>query len=158
MPQEQCDVIRSQVYFPSCWDGVLEADSPNHSQYMAYPAYGVGDGDYNRGVCPQSHPIAIYSIFFEFLWETNQVKAAEFNEWVYSMNDTTGYGLHGDFLNGWTDQARLRDAMRTCSGYNRNLTVDDPGCSLRVTKQPPQKNFSLFNKIETPVPGDHVGW
>jgi hypothetical protein len=64
---------------------------------MAYPAIG----DYNFGVCPSSHPIAIFSVFYEFFFDTSPY--TNFNKFVYAMGDVTGYGLHGDFINGWTD-------------------------------------------------------
>ncbi len=56
---------------------------------MAFPAIG----DYNAGVCPEPHPHAIMSVFFEFFWGTGSVSAADFNRWVYSEGDTVGYGL-----------------------------------------------------------------
>jgi hypothetical protein len=27
------------------------------------------------------------------------------------MGDPTGYGLHSDFINGWTDQTALQNAL-----------------------------------------------
>ena len=32
------------------------------------------------------------------------------------MGDPTGYGLHGDFINGWTDQTALQNAFPSCVG------------------------------------------
>lgn len=54
---------------------------------MAFPAIG----DYNGGVCPESHPIATVSVFTEFFYNTRQV--TDFNRWVYSEGDGIGYGL-----------------------------------------------------------------
>lgn len=54
---------------------------------MAFPAIG----DYNGGVCPESHPIAIVSVFTEFFYNTRQV--TDFNRWVYSEGDGVGYAL-----------------------------------------------------------------
>jgi hypothetical protein len=59
--------VRSQVFFPSCWDGI-NLDTPNHKSHMAYPS------KMNDGVCPPSHPIRLISIFFEVLWDTNKFK------------------------------------------------------------------------------------
>ena len=58
---------------------------------MAFPAIG----DYNGGVCPQSHPIAIISLFYEFFYDTSNFP--DYQNWVWAMGDPTGYGLHGDF-------------------------------------------------------------
>jgi hypothetical protein len=90
---------------------------------MAFPAIG----QYNGGVCPQSHPVAIYSVFYEFYYDTSPYP--DYLNWVYAMGDPTGYGLHGDFLNGWTDQIALADAITTCTG------PDGPsgaGCTIAV--------------------------
>lgn len=62
---------------------------------MSYPVYGPG-GQYNGGMCPPTHPKAIYSVFYEFFFDTSA-----FQDWqnlIYSMGDVTGYGLHGDYL------------------------------------------------------------
>jgi hypothetical protein len=59
---------------------------------MAFPAIG----DYNGRVCPESHPIAIVSVFIEFIYNTRQV--TNFNHWVYSEGDGVGYGLRKSFL------------------------------------------------------------
>lgn len=88
---------------------------------MAYPAIG----DYNKGVCPESHPVAIISIFIEFLLNTEPFP--DYENWVYATGDSTGYGLHGDFVNGWTDLDALRDIFSTCTGKKG---LKDPGCSI----------------------------
>jgi hypothetical protein len=54
---------------------------------MAFPAIG----DYNGGVCPESHPIAIASVYTEFFYNTRQV--TDFNRWVYAQGDGVGYSL-----------------------------------------------------------------
>ena len=95
LPSKPCpNGVRSQVYFPSCWDGV-NLDSEDHQSHMAYPS------QYNSGVCPDSHPNPMISIFYEFIFGTDTFA----NNWygdkqpfVYSMGDDTGYGLHGDFV------------------------------------------------------------
>jgi hypothetical protein len=50
MPDYNCpDGLRSQVFFPSCWDG-KNLDSPDHQSHVAYPASGA----YNDGPCPST--------------------------------------------------------------------------------------------------------
>jgi hypothetical protein len=88
---------------------------------MAFPV-----GSYNGGYCPQSHPVAIYSVFYEFFYDTSPF--TDFNRLVYAMGDPTGYGLHGDFINGW-NQTALDLAMTTCTGPDGPQT---PDCSLWV--------------------------
>lgn len=105
-PAGHCGTLRSQVYFPSCWDGV-NLDSPDHHSHVAYPAIG----DYNGGVCPKSHPVAIFSIFYEFFFETPY---SDFNRFAFSCGDPTGFGYHGDFVMGWTNRDLLQTAHRDC--------------------------------------------
>lgn len=88
LPQSACAEMRTQTFFPSCWDGT-NLDSADHKSHMAFPAIG----DYNGGVCPQSHPHAIVSVFTEFFHNTRQVTAGNFNRWVYAEGDAVGYGL-----------------------------------------------------------------
>lgn len=90
---------------------------------MAYPQ----TGSYDTGMCPQSHPIAIFSVFMEFFYDT-AVFNNRFNKWVYAMGDLTGYGLHGDFINGW-EQHALETAIATCTGPNGFFS---PNCSINV--------------------------
>ena len=127
---------------------------------MAYPASGIGR-DYNKGICPPTHPKAIYSLFYEFEFQTSIIKDSDFNRWVYAMGDATRYGLHGDFINGWTNQTALEKAMATCTGYK---DVNDPNCSLKVngvlgryntlkpTNAEPNENVGL-NGLLTQLPG-----
>jgi len=107
-PPYPCDRMRAEVYFPSCWDG-KNLDSPDHKSHMAYPEIG----DYNGGVCPQSHPVALFSIFFEFFFDTSKIKDTKL---AFANGDATGYGFHGDFLMGWTNRALLQTAHHDCVG------------------------------------------
>jgi hypothetical protein len=95
LPPSNCpDGVRSQVYFPSCWDGV-NLDSANHQDHMAYPSA------FNGGVCPDSHPQPVISVFYEFIFSTGNFANMWYGSkqpFVYSMGDDTGYGLHGDFV------------------------------------------------------------
>lgn len=121
-PKGNCDGgLRMQVFFPSCWDG-KRVDSPNHKDHVAYP----DRMDY--GVCPPSHPKRLmalqYEIFFDVdafvkngLWKPNN----DF-PFVLSNGDATGFGSHGDFLNGW-DIPTLQKAIDTCT--NHHGIIDD---------------------------------
>ncbi|KAL4887889.1 hypothetical protein BDV59DRAFT_211763 [Aspergillus ambiguus] len=144
-PQRPCEKLRSQVFMPSCWDG-KKLDSPDHMSHMAYPAIG----DYNKGVCPQTHPVAIYSIFLEFIYDTSPFP--DFENWVYANGDPTGFGLHGDFVHGWTDQEALQRAVATCTGP-RGLT--DPRCS--ITKMQKSPVAPVKHQPEIAAPGDNLG-
>jgi hypothetical protein len=101
------DGLRAQVFFPSCWDGV-NLDSSDHKSHMAYP------DEIDNGSCPPTHPHHLVSIFFEVLFSVRQFNALNGGRFVLSNGDPTGYGLHGDFMNGW-DRSVLSRAVATCT-------------------------------------------
>ncbi|PYH44782.1 DUF1996 domain-containing protein [Aspergillus saccharolyticus JOP 1030-1] len=144
-PRQPCQTLRSQVFMPSCWDG-KNLDIADHKSHMAYPAIG----DYNKGVCPKSHPVAIYSIFLEFFFNTAPLGSQQ--SLVYSMGDGTGYGLHGDFIHGWTDQDALQQAMDTCTGLEG---LEDPECSITKTQR--RALTPLSQPLDTVEPKNELG-
>ena len=102
------DGLRAQVFFPSCWDGV-NLDSPDHKSHMAYP-----DG-IDNGRCPSTHPHHLISIFYEVLFSVKPFNDLnDGGRFVLANGDPTGYGLHGDFMNGW-DRDVLSRAVATCT-------------------------------------------
>jgi len=126
-PPTHCKTLRAEVYFPSCWDG-KNLDSSNHKSHVAYPEVGNFDG----GVCPKSHPVAILSIFYEFFFDTSSY--TDTNRFVFANGDTTGYGFHGDFIMGWTDRQALQTAHQTCLGPT------DAQCPINTAGAAPGQN------------------
>jgi hypothetical protein len=119
MPDYNCpDGLRAQVFFPSCWDGV-NLDSKDHKSHMAYPSL------VDNGVCPHSHPKRFISLFYEVIWDTPKFVDQWYGSghpFVFSNGDETGYGYHGDFVNGW-DVATLQKAVTECT--NLSGVVED---------------------------------
>lgn len=108
------DGMRAQVFFPSCWDGV-NLDSLDHKSHMSYPIQNFNGGD-----CPDSHPVQLVSLFYEMLVPVDRFDYTGPATWVLANGDTTGYGHHGDFQNGW-DVDLLQDAIDNCPNANGNV-------------------------------------
>lgn len=108
--------LRAQILFPSCWDG-QNLYLPN-SSHVAYQAQ-IGNGG-----CPPTHPRLLPLLFFEVLYWTVNVDQSTGGQFVFAQGDHTGYGFHGDFVNGWTQEV-LETAVRDCLSLisNPNGTV-----------------------------------
>lgn len=67
---------------------------------MTYPAAGT---DLRNGPCPLSHPVKVPHIQLEVGWFPSEVApgVALAGHMVWANGDTTGYGYHADFTNGW---------------------------------------------------------
>ncbi|KAF2865754.1 hypothetical protein BDV95DRAFT_612332 [Massariosphaeria phaeospora] len=104
--------IRAEIFFPSCWDG-KNADTDNHRDHMRYPT--LIDG----GKCPEGFETRVPSLFFETIWATEVFKGLP-GYFTFSNGDPTGYGYHGDFMNGW-DKTFLQGAIDTCTNPSGNL-------------------------------------
>ncbi|TEB19698.1 hypothetical protein FA13DRAFT_1801982 [Coprinellus micaceus] len=130
-PAHQCEGgIRSQVYFPQCWDG-KNLDSDDHESHVAHPSIG----DFSWQVswmfgtdCPASHPIRIPLLFMETVWDTKPFNdpslwpADGSQPLVWSMGDPTGYGHHADYVFGWEREpfARAMESRGCLSSWPYN--------------------------------------
>lgn len=105
--------MRAQIHFQSCWNGrdLYKADN----SHVAYQS------SIDNGICPPTHPVQIPHIFLEVFYDVKDVPDQDKGgEFVFSQGDTTGYGFHADFQNGW-DQNVLANATANC------LATDDFG-------------------------------
>ncbi|KAL8710992.1 MAG: hypothetical protein Q9220_004591 [cf. Caloplaca sp. 1 TL-2023] len=108
------DGLRAQVHFQSCWNGVdLYKTDNSHVEYMS----GL-----DNGICPPTHPIPLIHMFFEVLYSVNSINK-DGGKFVFSQGDTTGFGFHGDFLNGWKTNV-LTAGIQQCA-FTNNGGVDD---------------------------------
>jgi len=118
--------LRLEVVFPSCWNG-KDVDSPDHKSHMAYSSLVLD------GTCPPGFPVRLPTLLYETIWDTQSFAGME-GEFVLSNGDTTGYGNHADFINGWNVDF-LQRAIHTCTNPSGNIedcslfTLQDESCN-----------------------------
>jgi len=86
--------MRGQIAFQACWNGIdlYKADN-SHVAYLS----GI-----DNGVCPPQYPYQLPILFLETNYAPSQVPdQTPDGIFTFSQGDTTGFGFHGDFLNGW---------------------------------------------------------
>ncbi|KEZ39116.1 hypothetical protein SAPIO_CDS10507 [Scedosporium apiospermum] len=143
--------IRSNVLYPTCWDG-KNLDSANHQDHVSYPSRGPSNF-LSTGDCPASHPVKIPQLMLEVIWDTTGFN--DKSQWpedgsqpfVLSTGDPTGYGQHGDYVFGWKDDALQR-------------AMDDQGCFSATCGNQKSQDISEAQKctIEKTVLEDVDGW
>ncbi|KAK0448198.1 hypothetical protein EV421DRAFT_1676991, partial [Armillaria borealis] len=118
--------IRSQINFPSCWDG-KNVDSEDHKSHVTFPSTGP-----DNGTCDDpNYPVTIPRIFMEVYWVTQgfldqrDEAMTPRQPFVFSNGDPTGYGYHADFFNGW-ESGVLQKAINECHCN----PYGDPSCCV----------------------------
>jgi hypothetical protein len=107
----------SEVTFPSCWDGKKIDPNIPHA-HMAYPSKGGGIGIEK---CPITHRAGRFpTVFIEFWYDISPFDEqydSDTSPWAISNGDSTGYGFHADFMNGW-EKGVLEKAIQEKGGCN----------------------------------------
>ena len=91
-PQPCAGGIRSNVLYPTCWDG-KNLDSPNHQDHVAYPSKGPSNF-LSTGDCPSTHPVKIPQLMLEVSdlcsnsWDQTSRK-----EYVLTHSDCLGHHI-----------------------------------------------------------------
>ncbi|KAJ3879273.1 hypothetical protein F5051DRAFT_451663 [Lentinula edodes] len=144
--------IRSQINFPSCWDG-KNIDSEDHKSHVAFLSTGP-----DNGTCDDPrYPVTLPRIFMEVYWisqdfEDQRDQALTPSQpFVFANGDPTGYGYHADFVNGWEDGV----LQKAISGCNCN-PYGDPSCCVDAgifTFNQTRQCF-ISNTVDEPVLGN----
>ncbi|KAH6897704.1 hypothetical protein BKA70DRAFT_1528238 [Coprinopsis sp. MPI-PUGE-AT-0042] len=140
--------IRSNIYFPQCWNGV-DLDPPDHRwSHVAHPVGGIFGTD-----CPPSHPVRMPLLFIEIVWDTRSFNDPSIwpedgsQPFVFSMGDPTGYGQHADYVFGWEGDS-LQRAMEVCTGGD-GIPTNCP--VLTVQDMDSMNNCRVPNKVPEPI-------
>lgn len=164
LPKDICKGgIRSNILFPTCWDG-KNLDSPDHRSHVAYPVSGPANFLSLGGNCPSTHPVRIPQLMYEVVWDTT-----EFNnkaEWptdgsqpfYFSYGDNTGYGQHADYVFGWQGNELQKGMDATgCFGAKckdmKNQAIDAAKkCSVpKKVNEPLDQWLTALPGMESPM-------
>ena len=85
------DGLRTEVMFPSCWDGQVFEDTADQDLHVVFPS------EVMTGACPLGYNVRLPSLFYETIWSTQQFTARD-GQFLFSQGDPTGYGFHGMLL------------------------------------------------------------
>lgn len=160
------DGIRTELMFPSCWDGV-NLDSSDHKSHVAYPDLVI------TGDCPDTHPVRLPGLFYETIWEmaafSNRTGIFAFSNgdplgkilFLFTeiltedeTNQRLGFGYHGDFIMGWDEtNFTLQDAVDTCTSESGEISA----CPLFTIISDAEQGACHFEMPETLVKEDVDG-
>lgn len=77
------EILEIRIVFPQCWDGV-NLSSSDHQSHMAYPSEATPPVA-GTGSCPESHPIAIPEISYNFSIYVTEDRGSPTN-WRFSSD------------------------------------------------------------------------
>jgi len=153
--------LRAQIQMQSCWDGV--------NNYLPYSAHVDYLSQIDNGACSPKFPVQLPHLFFEVLYSVASISKTDGGKFTFSYGDSTGYGFHGDFLNGW-DPTVLKDSIDQCLSIGKDASGTIDACPPLVAVEnygmtslcsqtanggriAPIINETVLGKIGTSLPG-----
>ncbi|KAH8902429.1 WSC-domain-containing protein, partial [Coniochaeta sp. PMI_546] len=109
------DGFRAQIQMQTCWDG--------RNLYLPDQSHVAHLSQIDNGICPPTHPILLPHLFYEVFYSVTSFVGGD-GQFVFANGDMTGFGFHGDFINGW-DIPTLVQAIDQCLIKNSNGVVED---------------------------------
>lgn len=145
--------LRAQIHFPSCWNGrdLYKSDQ----SHVAHPS------QIDNGVCPPTHPLSLPNLFYEVLYGVGSIDTSDGGRFVFAHGDPTGYGFHGDFINGW-DQDVQQAAVTQCINVDNGGVLSacapfvdslDENSGTNCPEQPAYWNETVHGVVGTKLPG-----
>ncbi|KAI0474954.1 hypothetical protein GGR56DRAFT_675132 [Xylariaceae sp. FL0804] len=144
-----CKMIRQNIIFPTCWDGV-NLDSPDHQSHVAY---GEGSGATGGGACPSTHPVRLPQVMYELMWNvTDFVNDPDYptdgsNPYIYSMG-IGGSAAHGDYMFGWEG-----DTLQKAMDNGCNLNADCAAAGIHAQTPDAYGNCTIPQQAPEQVDG-----
>ncbi|WWD16795.1 hypothetical protein CI109_101227 [Kwoniella shandongensis] len=154
-PNSPCEGgLVQAIQFPSCWDGVYAKDA-DYTSHVAYPTDGT-----NGYRCPDAFPKKFITLQFETVFATYDYP---FNgngktTYVLSNGDTSGFGIHADFMNGWKPET-LQGVLNECRYMNSTAQVgaaDHPANCPHLAKSINYET-TYSCRLQTPIIDELVG-
>lgn len=145
--------MRGQIAFQSCWNGVdLYKTDNSHVAYLS---------SIDNGICPPGYPIQFPTLFVETDYGVANVpNGTDDSRFVFSQGDPTGFGFHGDFINGWemdvqtaaVDNCLVPDNFGQISYCPALYASDSSGYPENCPERPPQIDEQVHGLLEK-LPG-----
>ncbi|ODO08406.1 hypothetical protein L198_00135 [Cryptococcus wingfieldii CBS 7118] len=148
------------IQFPSCWDGVY-ADDGDYTDHVTYPT-----DDTNGYYCPSDFPKKFITLQFETVFAVYDFPYNGNNNitWLLANGDTTGYGIHADFMNGWKTSVLqgvlddFADDPPNCPHLNASINLDITySCRLQTSIVNEEVGETVSTAL-TYLPGCNAIW
>jgi hypothetical protein len=139
---QDCPTLRADVSGPQCSNG----EARNDDDHVSHTLVQAGNKK-----CPPSHPIRIISQKIESYWDLSGIATPR--KLVWAHGDTTGFGFHGDFVNGW-DQKVLEDAVNLCDIRDglEDQFRDNSNCNLPALTQSKESMETCAAEYQSSLP------